>query len=76
MDQYSLLVCNGGTLSYLALIFDFSLAAYATHSFPPEFQYPLPVDKKRSGMQVDLFIYSISFHSNAALFGVRIWSFK
>jgi len=26
--------------------------AYATHSFPPEFQSPLPVDKKRSGMQV------------------------
>jgi len=25
--------------------------AYATHSFPPEFQSPLPVDKKRSGMQ-------------------------
>eukprot|EP00794_Sanderia_malayensis_P007578 gene7578-8417_t len=25
--------------------------AYARHTFPPEFQYPLPIDKTRSGMQ-------------------------
>lgn len=30
----------------------FSLLAYAKDTFPPEFQYCIPINKTRSGMQV------------------------
>lgn len=37
------------------------LLAYSRDTFPPEFQYPMPITKTRSGMQVSLSVYFVYF---------------